>query len=432
MNSSINKLYSHYLAHPQITTDSRALIKGAIFFALKGDHFDGNKFALQSIQQGCSLAVVDDIELKDQDKCFYVENVLSALQSLARHHRNQLDIPIIGITGTNGKTTTKELVSAVLSKKLKTYATQGNFNNHIGVPLSILSIKKNDEIAVIEMGANHIGEIANLCQIAKPNYGIITNIGIAHLEGFGSFEGVKKAKTELYNFLKTQPEAIAFVHQDDPLLIEESRDLNRFTYGFSQEADVKFKKLQTEEFAAVTWQLADSISAIKSKLIGSFNMPNLMAAISIGNYFKVPDFLIKEAIEEYSPANKRSQLLKTINNQIIVDAYNANPSSMKLAIDNFTELKADQKLFILGDMLELGIESKNLHQEIINHLAKYEPKEVILIGLEFHKCKLQPHWLLFKTTDEALNYLTSKNIKNHHILLKGSRGMQLEKLIDTL
>ncbi len=432
MISSIDKLYKYYLAHPQITTDSRILIKGALFFALKGDHFDGNKFALKAIEGGCSLAIVDDKHLKNQDKCFYVEDVLSALQLLAMHHRDHLNIPIIGITGTNGKTTTKELVSIVLSKRLKTFATRGNFNNHIGVPLSILSIKNNDEIAVIEMGANHIGEIAELCKIAKPNHGIITNIGIAHLEGFGSFEGVKKAKTELYHFLKKQPASIAFVHQDDPILVKESRKLNCFTYGFSTTANIIFKKIKPNEFASVNWFTDKRSLIIQSKLIGSFNVPNLMAAICIGKYFNVPEILIKEAIEEYIPANNRSQLLKTTNNQIIIDAYNANPSSMKLAIDNFMELKADPKLLILGDMLELGAESKNLHQEIINHIAKYEPKKLIFIGLEFSKCKMQKHWLCFETTEEAIKYLASNIIKNHHILLKGSRGMQLEKLIDTL
>ena len=429
---SLKNFYVHYLSNPKICTDSRALIKGAIFFALKGDHFDGNKFALQAIELGCSMAVVDDIELKDFPQCYYVENVLGALQSLAKYHRDQIKIPTIGITGTNGKTTTKELVYAVLSKKFNTYATKGNFNNHIGVPLSILSISNDIEIAVIEMGANHIGEIAELCKIAKPSCGLITNIGIAHLEGFDNFEGVIKAKTELYHFLKTQEKAACFVHYEDELLMAHSADLSRYTYGISKTADVCFEETQTEMFASINWLLGKDNLNIQSKLIGNYNIPNIMAAISIGKYFGIPDLLIKEAIEEYSPLNQRSQLLETKYNRLIVDAYNANPSSMIKAIDNFISIKLDKKLFILGDMLELGTESHALHQKITDYLSKSRAENVLLIGPQFSRCYFNSNWKHFQSTDEALQFLSLNKITDHNILLKGSRGMMLEKLIDAL
>jgi UDP-N-acetylmuramoyl-tripeptide--D-alanyl-D-alanine ligase len=426
----MEELYQLYLSHPLITTDSRAIIRGSIFFALKGENFDGNAYALQSIEKGCSWAVVDDSRLKDNKRCIYVDDVLSSLQSLAKFHRNKLNIPVIGITGTNGKTTTKELTNVVLSKKFKTYATQGNFNNHIGVPLSILSIQNDIEMAIIEMGANHIGEIENLCTISQPNYGLITNIGIAHLEGFGSFEGVIQAKSELYHFLKEQTDSITFVHFDDDLLMKASKNMSRFTYGFSTNADTLFQQQTPDLFASVKWETNDSNILIKSQLIGDYNVPNIMAAICIGVYFGVSENDIKDAIEEYQPKNKRSQLLETEKNQLIVDAYNANPSSMIKAINNFNSMKVEHKLLILGDMLELGKESQSLHQEIVDHLKNLGIKNMILIGSEFAKCKAEcPQ---FVSTERAFTYLAKKKIEKQSILLKGSRGMQLEKLIETL
>ncbi len=427
---SIAELYQKYLAYPIITTDSRAITEDSIFFALKGEHFDGNSYALNSIEQGCKWAVVDNPALKNNEQCIFVEDVLSTLQSLARYHRDKLNIPIIGITGTNGKTTTKELTNAVLSKKYKTFATKGNFNNHIGVPLSILSIQKNTEIAIIEMGANHIGEIENLCSITQPTHGLITNIGIAHLEGFGSFEGVVKAKSELYQFLKIQANSKTFVNYDDELLINASRDLSCITYGFSKNADNNFQNTKPDFFASVIWNTASSDLKINSQLIGDYNVPNITAAITIGKHFDVDTSLIKDAIDTYIPKNQRSQLLKTDNNQLIVDAYNANPSSMTKAIDNFNAINVDHKLLILGDMLELGNESQNLHQKIINHLSGLGLQEVILIGSEFAKCRTD--WKQFKSTEEAFSFLSTEKIRNHNILLKGSRGMKLENLIETL
>ncbi|PKP33702.1 MAG: UDP-N-acetylmuramoyl-tripeptide--D-alanyl-D-alanine ligase [Bacteroidetes bacterium HGW-Bacteroidetes-17] len=432
MISSIEELYRYFLKHPQISTDSRAISEGSIFLALKGENFNGNKFALQALNQGCSLAVVDDIKLEDIDRCFFVENVLNTLHALAKLHRKKLNIPIIGITGTNGKTTTKELINAVLSKKFKIYSTKGNLNNHIGVPLSILSINNDVEIAVIEMGANHLGEIENLCKISNPNYGLITNIGIAHLEGFGSFEGVVEAKTELYRHLLDQPKAITFVYHDDALLMNKSESLRRYTYGFTDKANVQFNKTNSDIFAVTNWQIKGKGLTINSKLIGDYNVPNIMAAICIGHFFEVPELFIKEAIEEYEPKNQRSQLLQTTNNRLIVDAYNANPSSMLKAIDNFKMVKADQKILILGDMLELGSRSQSLHQDIVDHISKTGIKNVILIGSQFSLCELKSNWVHYKTTDQALDYLSSNKIKNCTILLKGSRGMRLEKLIETL
>ena len=427
---SIEELYQQYLVYPKITTDSRSIVEDSIFFALKGDNFDGNAYALQSISNGCRFSIVDDPSLKDNEGCIFVEDVLASLQSLAKFHRSKLNIPLIGITGTNGKTTTKELTNAVLSRKHKTFATKGNFNNHIGVPLSILSIRKDHELAIIEMGANHIGEIASLCKIAQPTHALITNIGIAHLEGFGSFAGVVKAKSELYEFIKGQENSTTFVNHDDELLMKASKDLNCFTYGFSEKADVNFQKTAADLFASTKWISKFAELKINSKLIGDYNVPNIMAAITIGKYFDVEESLIGEAIEEYLPKNQRSQLLKTNNNQLIVDAYNANPSSMIKAIDNFNSVNATHKLLILGDMLELGKESQKLHQGIVDHLIDLGLENVILVGSEFAKCKA--NWKQYKSTNEAFSFLSSKKIKGHNILLKGSRGMQLEKLIETL
>ncbi len=432
MISEIAILYDHFLKYPSISTDSRKIKNDSIFFALKGDNFNGNDFAMQSLKQGCSLAVVDDPALKNKTGCFYVANVLDTLQSLAIHHRKTLSIPMIGITGTNGKPTTKELINAVLSKKFKTYATQGNFNNHIGVPLSILSIHKSVEIAVIEMGANHIGEIARLCEIARPNYGIITNIGIAHLEGFGSFEGVVKAKTELYHFLSKQANSVIFVNKDDELLQQKTAQAVRFTYGLSPDANIQFRDVSANPFAKVIWTLNNNSIELESQLIGSYNAPNIMAAVCVGHYFNIDAKNIKEAIENYHPENQRSQFLKTHTNKLIVDAYNANPSSMIKAIDNFKQMQAENKLMILGDMFELGNKSKMHHQQIIDYLKENSNSEIILVGKEFSACDIPTGWSHFLTTNDIFEFLSNNPIMAHTILLKGSRGMKLETLIKTL
>jgi UDP-N-acetylmuramoyl-tripeptide--D-alanyl-D-alanine ligase len=427
MNSLIKKLYNEYLKFPVITTDSRDTPKNSIFFALKGDIFDGNKFALQSIKKGCSLAVVDDPELNEQSNCFFVPDVLETLQELAKHHRSQFKIPVIGITGTNGKTTTKELVTRVLSKKYNTIATQGNLNNHIGVPLSILTIRKEHEIAILEMGANHIGEIEHLCQIVQPTHGLITNIGKAHLEGFGSFEGVIQAKSELYQYLRTQENPSVFVNNEDLILKEKSQGLNSFTYGISK-ANCSFNSIKASPFVEMSWDGA----LIKSKLIGKYNAENIMSAICIGHFFKVDTNSIISAIQEYTPKNQRSELMQTKNNKIILDAYNANPSSMKLALENFREMGLEYPFLILGDMFELGEFSLDEHQKVLELISNFGFENVILVGNDFYSVAQNQKYTAFKTGSETEDYLSKNRISNRTILIKGSRGMKLETLLPYL
>lgn len=423
----IEQLYAAYLQNPLICTDSRNILSGSIFFALKGKNFNGNKYALEAINKGASIAIVDEPELKDKEDCFYVEDVLLALQELAKHHRKQLNIPVIGITGTNGKTTTKELCGTVLAKKYKTFYTQGNLNNHIGVPLSILSIHKDIEIAVIEMGANHVGEIASLCEIAQPDYGLITNLGKAHLEGFGSFENIIKAKTELYQYLRTRPNGIVFVNADNDLLIQHLPTLEKITYG-QQITDFQYKIIEDSTFACLEWKL----QKIQSNLIGSYNTENIMAAICIGGYFSVDSKDIITAIEAYQPVNYRSQVLQTDHNYIILDAYNANPSSTTEAISNFSRLNKKNKVLILGDMFELGDYSQIEHQNIVELIMQQQFDDVILIGPEFGQTKATSTFLKFNQVADLINHLSKHPLQQKSILVKGSRGMQLETLIDKL
>lgn len=423
----IDKLYALYLQNPIICTDSRNIIPNSLFFALKGDNFDGNQYALDALEKGAIIAVVDDADLQNNESCFYVENVLNTLQKLAKHHRAQLKIPIIGITGTNGKTTTKELCGAVLAKKFKTCYTQGNLNNHIGVPLSILSIREDIEIAVIEMGANHIGEIAALCEIAQPDYGLITNIGKAHLEGFGSFQNIIKAKTELYHWLDGRANGLVFVNADNELLKQHLPSIETISYGLTN-ADSQYEIIERDAFASLLWDHKE----IQSHLIGDYNIENIMASICIANHFGVGAEDICSAIEDYQPNNNRSQVLESKSNYIILDAYNANPSSMKLAISNFSKLKMDNKVLILGDMFELGEYSSKEHQNIVESLMDQHFKEVILIGSEFNLCKTNPAILKFNHVVDVLAHLKKYPLQNKSILVKGSRGMKLETLIDVL
>lgn len=423
----IEQLYAAYLQNPLICTDSRNILSGSIFFALKGDLFDGNEYALDALRKGAALAVVDNPELKNKECCFYVENVLDALQKLAKHHRAQLKIPIIGITGTNGKTTTKELCGSVLAKKYKTFYTQGNLNNHIGVPLSILSITKDIEIAVIEMGANHVGEIAALCKIAQPDYGLITNIGIAHLEGFGSFQNIIKAKTELYHWLDKRTDATVFVNSDNELLNQHLPSIETISYGLT-ETDSQYEIIERDAFASLLWKHKE----IQSHLIGDYNIENIMASICIGNHFGVLAQEICSAIEDYQPVNNRSQVLESESNYIILDAYNANPSSMKQAIPNFSKLKKENKVLILGDMFELGEYSYVEHQKTVDLISKFSFDEVILIGPEFNLCKTNPGILKFNQLVDVLAYLKKHPLQNKSIFVKGSRGMKLETLTEVL
>ena len=354
----IIELYTLFKLYPKIITDSRCVENNSIFFALKGENFDGNKFAIKALESGAKYAVIDNAKFKLNDNFILVDNVLKCLQQLASFHREQFVIPLIGITGTNGKTTTKELIHTVLKRKFKTHATKGNFNNHIGVPLTLLEMPLNTEIAIIEMGANHQGEIKELCEIAKPNYGLITNIGKAHLEGFGGFEGVVKAKNELYNFIRNYGRA--FLNSDNKLLSELAENLNSIKYGTKQDSDCFAEILEINPYVKLRWNNID----IQSNLIGKYNFENILAAICIGNFFNVAHSNIKSAVENYIPQNNRSQIVQTKTNKILLDAYNANPTSMSLAIESFELLKSKTKVVILGDMLELGDESIFEHKEI--------------------------------------------------------------------
>lgn len=435
----IDKLYSHFLKHPAVCTDTRDIQSGSIFFALKGANFNGNKFAEQALASGCSLAVIDEEDYKKDDRFFLVKDVLIALQQLANHHRKQLNIPVIGITGSNGKTTSKELMSAVLSQKLNVLATKGNLNNHIGVPLTLLSITREHELAIIEMGANHQGEIAMLCGIAEPDFGVITNIGKAHLEGFGGIEGVKKGKGELYRFIQEKKGKL-FVHGDDEVLLELAGSCEKITYGTKKLYDVVGSPDNTQGKELISFQWATRYNAamiknsemVNTQLVGIYNYYNLLCAACVGNYFKVEDELINKALSGYTPSNNRSQLHHTTFNTLILDYYNANPSSMSLAIDNFAGMKATDKMVILGDMLELGDDSSQEHDAIVNLLKEKNIVNVILVGPLFMEAGKRSKALTFLNSDEASAYLELNPVKNTTILIKGSRGIKLEKVVPVL
>lgn len=431
---NIERLYQIYSESNGISTDTRKIIPGSIFFALKGDNFDGNKFADEALIKGCTYAVSDDESLKGKDKLVLVKNVLETLQQLANYHRRKLKIPFIAITGSNGKTTTKELCFAVLFRKFRVFATRGNLNNHIGVPLSVLSIR-NEEIAIIEMGANHEGEIRNLCSIAEPDFGIITNIGLAHLEGFGSPEGVKRGKEELYDFLKKN-NGKAFYNSDNTLLARliKEKEIDSIPYGKDPGAICAGKIIERSRFLIVELSIEEKIKAIvQTKLVGSYNLENIVASFAIGRYFGVDIEDIKEAIENYTPSNSRSQYLPTGNNRLIVDAYNANPSSMTSSVLNFLSMDdKDEKLIILGDMLELGRFSSEQHEKIVTLLKENAVKNVILVGPEFLKASKNSEYPGFEKVEELVDHCISNPVKNHLIFLKGSRGIKLEKLLEVL
>lgn len=423
-------LFDHFLKHKSISTDSRNISNNDIFFALKGDRFDGNKYTLQALEKGAAYAVIDNKEYAIDDRCILVADSLKELQELAKKYREKLTIPVLAITGTNGKTTTKELIYSVLNQKYNTFATRGNLNNHIGVPLSLLSIPDETEIAIIEMGANHIGEIATLCEIAQPGFGLITNIGKAHLEGFGSYEGVIKGKTELYNFLKYNS-GYAFVNADDRLLQEQSKDIKTIPYS-CKNIDSRITIAEHFPSLILEWDMEGKKTSIKTQLFGDYNMANILSAIAVGQYFNVNNNSIIEGIEDYRPENLRSQILQKESNTIILDAYNANPSSMSLAIENFSHFHADNKMLILGDMLELGVESRKEHEFILGNIDSKTFSNVILIGEEFGKLSDSFDFRTFKSTDEAILYLKEHPVKNTTVLMKGSRGIALENLLDVL
>jgi len=427
---SISFLYEQYKQHPQVQTDTRKLKTGDLYFALKGPNFNGNNFAIAALESGASFAIVDEpIENSEgfQNRILQVDDVLTTLQSLAKHHRAQFSIPFIGITGSNGKTTTKELVYAVLSSHFKTYTTQGNFNNHIGVPLTLLSIGTDAEMAVIEMGANHLNEIASYCEYAMPNYGLITNCGKAHLEGFGSEEGVKKGKGELFDSLRLH-KGSAFVMSDYDYLVNMSKGIGEvISYG-NTTGNLQATANTINGFLQVNFTKGSPIQIIQTQLVGEYNLPNILAAVSIGLYFNVPAEKIKSAIENYAPTNSRSQLLKWNNNDVILDAYNANPSSMQLAIENFAKLNAQYKIVCIGGMKELGNTSLTEHQALIHLLEKTVWEKVILVGGDFENCK--HNYLYFPNAMDAKTWLAQQQFNNRTILIKGSRGIRMEQVIE--
>ncbi len=426
---NIEELYSLYLRTGKVSTDTRNVPIKSIFFALKGTNFNGNEFAKQAIGSGASFAIVDEKQYEDESNyIYYVEDCLYALQKLAQYHRSMLKIPIIGLTGSNGKTTTKELITCVLSQKYNVLATKGNLNNHIGVPLTLLSINQTHEIAVVEMGANHQKEIEFLCEIAQPDFGYITNFGKAHLEGFGGIEGVIKGKSELYSYLRENNKS-AFVNADDPLQIELTGNLNRITFGTKDNVDYQFQVNENE--IGNCPEIRHYGTSFQSKLIGNYNVHNVAAAIAVGLKFEVPLKNIKTGIESYKADNNRSQVMNLNNKLIILDAYNANPSSMEAALLNFSKLKGE-KAVILGDMFELGNESLQEHQRIAELVQALEFENVFLVGNHFSQINLDKtkKFIKFETRELAEKYFQESPVQEKTILIKGSRGMALEKILD--
>lgn len=424
---TIEKIYQYYSKKYLVSTDSRKIEEGCVFVALKGERFDGNDFAYQVAQDNIAACVIADRkDLPHHERLFIVEDSLTTLQELARLHREKCNIPIIGITGTNGKTTTKELTATVLSKKFNLIYTQGNFNNHLGLPLTILRIKPDTEMAVVEMGANHPNEIDQLCTIANPDFGIITNIGKAHLEGFGSFEGVVKTKNELYDFIRNKNGKL-FVNHDNELLMNLSNGIDIQTYGKDNNANIKASIVSSNPYLIINWEGNE----IKTNLVGDYNFENVMAAISVGCHFNIEKNLIIEALENYTPTNNRSQFIKSEKNEIVMDAYNANPVSMHHAIKNFRNISSDNTLLILGDMRELGKDSEKEHQIIVNLIKELKFENVILVGSEFKKTA-DTDFTTFDNVDELLSYINDNNISGKKILIKGSNSIRLEKIINVL
>lgn len=428
---SIETLYSLFKQNPSVQTDTRQLHPGSLFFALKGDNFDGNQFARQGLEAGAVAAIIDNPNCIIDERTILVDDVLATLQALAKKHREQFSIPFIAITGSNGKTTSKELVHAVLATTFKTYTTQGNLNNHIGIPLTLLRVHSDAEIAVIEMGANHQKEIAGYCTYAMPTHGIITNCGKAHLEGFGGVEGVRKGKGELYDFIRKQNGTI-IRNNDFDYLVEMSKGISSvLTYG-SVAADTVGSIAQADPFLRVSIQhtfkgILPELETIQTQLVGDYNLSNVLLAVTVGLHFGVSPEKIKWALENYQPTNSRSQLLKKDSNSIILDAYNANPSSMQVAIENFSKMKANQKILMLGSMAELGADSLKEHQLIIDLIGKHTFQSVVLVGEQF--AQVQHPYLQFSTAKEAADWYQKQNFQHTHFLIKGSRSMKMETIL---
>lgn len=432
----IKDLYKIFLQNPVITTDSRNCPKDSIFFALKGDTFDGNKFASKAIESGCRYAVVDSPDIAQGSGIIKVDDTLATLQKLANLHRRTLKTKVVAITGTNGKTTTKELIASVLSRKYNVLYTQGNFNNHIGVPLTLLHLREEHEIAVIEMGANHPGEIKTLADIADPDYGIITNVGKAHLLGFGSFEGVVRTKGELYDYLRQKGNCTIFINNDNPHLLAISHGLNAVAYGQADDSALAVNGALTENptpYMSFRWKRhGHEWNDVQTHLIGAYNLDNALAAATIGTYFGVDDEDATKAIEEYVPSNNRSQLKKTDSNILIIDTYNANPTSMGASLDNFSNMKAEHKMCILGDMKELGDYGKAEHQKVVDKLQECRIETVWLVGNMFKDTKHPCNFRTFGNVDEVKDAIKAHSPKNMTILIKGSNSTKLYELPELL
>ena len=424
---NIQDIHNLFLQCKSVSIDTRKIEKDSMFFAIKGENFDANTFAVKALELGALFVVVDNASYVIDERTILVENSLESLQALAKFHRAYLKLPIIALTGSNGKTTTKELINVVIAKKYKTKATVGNLNNHIGVPLTLLSFTKDTEIGIVEMGANHKKEIEFLCEIAQPDFGYITNFGKAHLEGFGGVEGVIQGKSEMYEYL-AKNDKLVFVNLEDPIQIEKSAGIKSFTFGINNAtADLKINSIKANPFVVIDY---DNFS-VESHLIGLYNANNINAAIAIGYCFKVEEEDMKQAIETYIPENNRSQLLRIDSNQIILDAYNANPSSMAVAITNFLQLENQNKVMILGDMFELGDESKQEHKLIVDSLLNQNKSECYLIGKSFYENKVaQENIQFFETFDAFVAHLKTIHFKDNTILIKGSRGMALERTLE--
>ena len=424
---TIENIHSLFLTCKSISIDTRKIVPKSMFVALNGERYDANQFTKEALEKGASFVIIDNDKYYIDARTILVDNSLKTLQLLAQYHRHYLDIPIISLTGSNGKTTTKELMNVVLSKKFKTKATIGNLNNHIGVPLTLLSFTKETEIGIVEMGANHQKEIEFLCDITKPNYGYITNFGKAHLEGFGGVEGVIKGKSELYDFIKTNKNTV-FVNLDDEIQNKKTEDINRITFSQNDKrAHLFIDEVKANPFVTISTFGVQ----INTHLIGLYNANNIGAAITIGNYFGVPINDLKDAIESYIPENNRSQLLFKNSNEIILDAYTANPSSMNVALENFIQLDKQNKIIIIGDMFELGDESLMEHNTIVSKLINEDDIECYFIGNDFYSNKIdKDNFKFYKTFEEFSNYIMTKKIKNSTLLIKGSRGMALERTLE--
>lgn len=428
----LEELYRIYLEHPRVTTDSRKIGEGSIFFALKGENFNGNSFARTALDMGASYAVIDDENYATDERTILVDNVLHTLQDLARLHRQKSGIPILAITGSNGKTTTKELVASVLSRKFKIVFTEGNLNNHIGVPLTLLRLTPDTQFGIVEMGANHPGEIDELCKIALPDFGLITNVGRAHLEGFGSFEGVIRTKTELYRFLQHNNGTI-FINRANPYLSKLAGPERNVSYTTEKGGEgLEGEAINSEPFLVFKVLFSKGWLYIKTGLVGRYNLENAMAAAAVGLYFGIDPTEIASAIGAYQPDNNRSQMVKTERNSLLMDAYNANPSSTTAALENFAQLDVPAKGVILGDMLELGTVSQEEHQKIVDLLIAMKLDMVFLVGPLFSGCHLPDTFQRFNDSNELAAFLKNEQLTGYHFLIKGSRGMKLESIVPSL